>query len=89
MTRSDASGTILTFILGVGVGAVAASLLAPKSGEDLRADIAEGVSEGANRVRRSSKDLRQRTQKLVGLAKDHVQDALVAGDEAYSQAKKA
>jgi gas vesicle protein len=89
MTKSDAPGTILTFILGVGVGAVAASLLAPKSGEDLRADIAEGVSEGANRVRRSSKDLRQRTQKLVGLAKDHVQDALEAGDEAYSQAKKA
>ena len=89
MTRSDAPGTILTFILGVGVGAVAASLLAPKSGEDLRADIAEGVSEGANQVRRTSKDLKQRTQKLVGLAKDHVQDAIEAGDEAYSQAKNA
>ena len=89
MTRSDAPGTILTFILGVGVGAVAASLLAPKSGEDLRADIAEGVSEGANQVRRTSKDLKQRTQKLVGLAKDHVQDAIEAGDKAYSQAKNA
>ena len=89
MTRSDAPGTILTFILGVGVGAVAASLLAPKSGEDLRADIAEGVSEGANQVRRTSKDLKQRTQKLVGLAKDHVQDAIEAGDEAYSQVKNA
>ena len=89
MTRSDAPGTILTFILGVGVGAVAASLLAPKSGEDLRADIAEGVSEGANQVRRTSKNLKQRTQKLVGLAKDHVQDAIEAGDKAYSQAKNA
>ena len=89
MTRSDAPGTILTFILGVGVGAVAASLLAPKSGEDLRADIAEGVSEGANQVRRTSKDLKKRTQKLVGLAKDHVQDAIEAGDKAYSQAKNA
>ena len=89
MTRSDAPGTIFTFVLGIAVGAVAALLLAPKSGEDLRADIAEGVSEGANQVRRTSKDLKQRTQKLVGLAKDHVQDAIEAGDEAYSQVKNA
>ena len=89
MTRSDAPGTIFTFILGIAVGAVAALLLAPKSGEYLRADIAEGVSEGANQVRRTSKDLKQRTQKLVGLAKDHVQDAIEAGDEAYSQVKNA
>jgi gas vesicle protein len=65
MTRSDAPGTIFTFILGIAVGAVAALLLAPKSGEDLRADIAEGVSEGADQVRRKSEHknswTRQRT----------------------------
>ena len=89
MTRSDAPKTILTFILGAGVGAVAALLLAPKSGEHLRADIAEGVSEGAKHVRKTSKDLKQRTQKLVNSAKDQVQDAIEAGEKAYSQAKTA
>ena len=51
MTKADAPGIILTFILGVGVGAIAALLLAPKAGEELRSDIAEGVSDGINQVR--------------------------------------
>ena len=88
MTKADAPGIILTFILGVGVGAIAALLLAPKAGEELRSDIAEGVSDGINRVRGTCKDLKRRAQKIVGLAQDHVQDAMEAGQKAYSQAKK-
>ena len=89
MTRDNASGTILTFILGVGVGAVVASLLVPKSGEELRGDIAEGLSERAKQVRRAGKDLKQRAQNLADLAKDHVQVAIEAGENSYAQAKKA
>jgi len=87
MTRADRSGTILTFILGVGIGAIAALLLAPKVGEELREDINKGVRDGVNQVRSTGKDLKQRTQKLMDLAKDHVQDVIDAGDKAYSQAK--
>jgi gas vesicle protein len=89
MPRGNASRTIFTFILGVSVGAVTALLLAPKAGEELRADIAEGVSDGVNQVRTTAKDLNRRAQKTVALAQDHVQDAMEAGREAYSQAKKA
>jgi gas vesicle protein len=89
MTRDHKIGTILTFALGAGVGAAVALLLAPKAGKDLRGDIARGVSDGVNRVRGTGKDLSRRTQKIVALAQDHVQDAIEAGQEAYSQAKKA
>jgi gas vesicle protein len=89
MTRDHKVGTILTFALGAGVGVVAALLLAPKAGEELRDDIADGVSDGVNRVRGTGKDLKRRTQKIVALAQDHVQDAIEAGQDAYSQAKKA
>ena len=89
MTRDHKVGTILTFALGAGVGAAVALLLAPKAGEELRADIATGVSDGVNQVRRTAKDLNRRAQKIVALAQDHVQDAMEAGQEAYSQAKKA
>jgi gas vesicle protein len=89
MSRGNASGTIFTFILGLGIGAVTALLLAPKAGEELRADIAAGVSDGVNQVRSTAKDLNRRAQKIVALAQDHVQDAMEAGQEAYSQAKKA
>jgi gas vesicle protein len=89
MSIGNASGTIFTFILGLGIGAVTALLLAPKAGEELRADIATGVSDGVNQVRSTGKDLNRRAQKIVTLAQDHVHDAAEAGQEAYSQAKKA
>ena len=89
MSRGNASGTIFTFILGVSVGAVTALLLAPKAGEELRGDIATGVSAGVSQVRSTAKGLNRRAQNIVALAEDQIQDAVEAGQEAYSQAKKA
>ena len=89
MIRNHKVETILTFVLGAGVGAVAALLLAPKAGKELRGDIAAGVSDGVNQVRGTGKDLKRRAQKIVTLAQDHVQDAVEAGQEVYNQAKKA
>jgi gas vesicle protein len=89
MSRADAPGTIFTFILGVGVGAVAALLLAPKAGKELRADIAAGVSDGVNQIRDTGIDLKRRARKVVALAQDRVQDAMEAGQDAYSQGKEA
>jgi gas vesicle protein len=88
MAKDHKSETILTFILGVGVGAAAALFFAPKSGEELRDDIVEGVSDRVDQVRSSAKDLKRRAQKLVDVTKEHVEDAIDAGDLAYSQAKK-
>ena len=82
-------GTIGAFALGAAVGAVAALLLAPKAGEELRADIADAVNDGAKQVRSAGKILKQRAQEIVELATDTVQDALGAGDVAYTKAKKA
>jgi gas vesicle protein len=79
MRRERISTPILTFAL----------LLAPKAGEELRDDIAEGVSDGVNQVRRAGRDLKRRAQRAVDLAKDQVQDAMDAGDRAYSHAKNA
>jgi gas vesicle protein len=89
MSRGNPSGTIFTFILGVSVGAVTALLLAPKAGEELRGDIATGVSDGVSQVRNAGKGLNRRAQNIVALAEGQIQDAVEAGQEAYSQAKKA
>ena len=88
MTRDDVTGTIFTFVLGVGVGAIAALLLAPKSGERLRGEIADGVNDGLDAIRSTGKDLKRRGQKLVELAKDQVQEAIETGEQAYIHAKK-
>lgn len=89
MRRDKIPGAILSFAIGAGVGAAAALLLAPKSGEDLRGDIADGVNDGIDHVRSTGKDLKKRAQRIVDVAKDHVQDAIDAGDSAYNQARKA
>jgi gas vesicle protein len=89
MPRSHAPRTIFTFILGVSVGAVTAMLLAPKAGEEMRADIAAEVVGGVGQVRHAGKVVNRRAQKIVALAQDHVRDAIRAGQAAYGQAKKA
>jgi gas vesicle protein len=89
MNRKQIPGAIASFAVGAGIGAAVALLFAPKSGEELREDIVDGVNEGAHQVRRTGMDLKRRAQKVVDMAKDQVQDAIDAGDNAYKQAKKA
>jgi gas vesicle protein len=88
MSRRDQNpGSVITFILGVTVGAVAALLLAPKAGKELRQDLAEGMNDGMEQLRSAGKDLKQRAGKFASEAQDNVQDALEAGQKAYRQAK--
>lgn len=89
MAGGQRATTIVSFILGAGVGAVATLFFAPKAGAELRDDIAERVTDGVSQISSTGKNLKHRAQKIVDLAKDHVQDAIEAGDNAYSRAKKA
>jgi gas vesicle protein len=89
MTREIKVGRILSFVLGAAAGAVTALLLAPKSGAELRGEIADGVTDGVSQVRSSGRDLKHRAQKLVNSAKARVEDAVDAGQVAYDQAKNA
>jgi gas vesicle protein len=83
MAGNHRRGSILTFALGVGVGAAAALLFAPKAGEELRDDISGGISDGVDQVRSKGRHLKQKSQRFVDLAKDHVHQAIEAGDSAY------
>jgi gas vesicle protein len=89
MSRDYRATTVVSFILGASVGAIAALFFAPKAGSELRDDIADGVSDSVSQIRSTGKNLKQRAQKIVNLAKDQVQNAIDAGDDAYNDAKKA
>jgi gas vesicle protein len=77
---------LMTFLVGLGIGAVAALLFAPKSGEELQADIVDKANEGIDHVRRSGNQLKQRARNLADSARDQVQDAIDAGQTAYDRA---
>jgi gas vesicle protein len=88
MTENHKVETLFAFVLGAGVGAAIALLLAPKSGAELRGDIADEVGNEVNQIRRTGKNLKLRVQKAAEMAQDHLQSAVEAGEEAYDQAKK-
>lgn len=50
-SSNDAFTTFLTFLGGAAAGALAALLLAPKAGRDVRHDIVETAQRGANKAR--------------------------------------
>jgi len=87
--KDSGAGSIVPFVLGIGVGAVAAFLLAPKTGKRLRSDIGEGVSAAADQIGTSGKELKQRIEKLGAQAEGHLHDVVQAGQNAYQQTKNA
>lgn len=89
MTRDHTVGTVLTFVLGAGIGAAVALLVAPKSGEELRGDIAREAGDEINQIRRTGKKLQQKAKATADLVQDRLQDAIDAGEEAYTRANKA
>jgi gas vesicle protein len=85
MSRQDNS--VLTFVIGLGVGAIAALLFAPKAGKDLRSDLADSLNDGMDQLRSKGGELRERAAKYADVAQDNVQEAIEAGQKAYRQAK--
>jgi Sec-independent protein translocase protein TatA len=65
MSRNDATGSFLIFLVGIGVGAAAVILLGSKRLDQLHDDVSEALNDGLDQVRNKTKDLRRQTQKAV------------------------
>ena len=88
MNTSNMPGSLLQFALGVGVGAVVALLLVPRTGEELREDISGKVTGGVNELRAAGKRAKRKAQGLVSDAKERVEEAVQAGQAAFNEANK-
>jgi gas vesicle protein len=87
MTDNNWQGTTAAFLIGLGVGAGIGILLAPKSGDETRKDIAGAVKDGANQVVARGRDLGRRSQDAMEDAKDRLREAADTGAQAYREAK--
>jgi membrane protein len=76
------SGGTGSFLLGVAIGAVAALLLAPQSGEETRRDLRRG----ARRARRAAKDMAGDLTTKVGDTFDQARDRVEQGIDTARQA---
>jgi gas vesicle protein len=88
MARFDGPTTAVTFLIGLGVGAVTALLLAPKAGDELRGNIADGFNDHVAQARNGVKKIGRRAQAFVDQAHGQIQDAVDAGEQAYNVAAK-
>jgi gas vesicle protein len=65
------AGRLITFLLiGAGIGAGVALLLAPKSGEDLRDTITRRYRSTVDHVSARTRDLRERGSNLLGFTRE-------------------
>jgi gas vesicle protein len=76
----DSISTRLTYLLiGGGIGAILALLFAPKSGEELRGDIADATRKGIDRSREAAQQLGDRAGEYYEATRERA-------SELYSQA---
>ena len=83
----DNISTRLTYLLiGGGIGAVIALLFAPKSGHELRGDIADATRKGIDRSREAAQQLGDRAGEYYQT--NTVAAAIDAGKKAYQEEKR-
>lgn len=80
--------TFFAFFLGASLGIGIGMLLAPKSGEELREDLADQLNEGTRRVRAAGKMVSRRAQEIAEQARESVSDMADAGVRAARKATR-
>jgi len=89
------SNSFLWFLAGLGVGAVAGILYAPRSGDETRDVIRTKAEEGrerlrnhANRARNQASEMVDRGRDVLNQQKDQFRAAYDAGRQAYHEATR-
>ena len=94
--RADVSTRLTYLLIGGGIGAILALLFAPKSGQELRNDIADATRKGIDRTRETATQLgskageyyeatRDRASELYAVAADKAGDLATAAREAAAR----
>lgn len=81
--REDSSaGTKLTYLLiGGGIGAVVALLFAPKSGHELRGDIADATRKGIEKGKETAVHLQERAEEYYEVGRERASEYYQTGRE--------
>jgi gas vesicle protein len=87
MSRDNYSSNVISFAVGLGLGAVVALLLAPKSGEELRGQITGGAADSLDQATTAVRKLTRRAQRVVNDAADRLNTAVEAGEAAFNDSK--
>jgi gas vesicle protein len=85
----DSISTRLTYLLiGGGIGAILALLFAPKSGEELRGDIADATRKGIDRSREAAQQLGDRAGEYYEATRDRASELYAQAAEKAGEVAK-
>jgi gas vesicle protein len=94
MSEDNGGSQVAFFLAGLGIGAVIALLVAPRSGKETREYIVTKAEEGRDFVVTKSEEIRKQAEEAVEKGKDLVSKqkellsaALEAGKQAYQEDK--
>lgn len=94
MSEDNGGSKIAVFLAGMGIGAVVALLLAPRSGKQTRDYLTQRAEEGrdfvkskGDEIRKQAEDAVEKGRDLVSKQKDMLSAALEAGKQAYQDEK--
>jgi gas vesicle protein len=94
MSEENQTSKVGIFLAGLGIGAIVALLLAPRSGKETRDMISLKAGEGRDFVKTKADEFRQQAEDAVEKGKDLVTKqkellsaALEAGKQAYQEEK--
>jgi gas vesicle protein len=76
---SDTAAKLTCLLVGAGIGAVVALLFAPKSGHELRGDIADATRKGIDRTREAATQIGERASDYYEGARDRATEIYSAG----------
>jgi gas vesicle protein len=81
----DAGARLTYFAIGATIGAVAALLFAPKSGRELRQDVADATRKGVDRARETGTQLSARAGEYYETASTRAGELATSAREAVSR----
>ena len=85
----DSISTRLTYLLiGGGIGAILALLFAPKSGEELRGDIADATRKGIDRSREAAQQLSDRAGEYYEATRERASELYAQASEKAGEVAK-
>ena len=95
MSERDSSNSFLWFLAGLGFGAIAGILYAPRSGSETREAIRSKAEEGRDYMRERARQAREQAQgwadrgrEVISQQKEQFRSAYEAGRQAYNEATR-
>jgi len=75
---------LVYFLIGAGIGAVTALLFAPKSGSELRSEIADATRKGLDKARDTGREIGERATEYYQTGVERASDLSTRGKDAVS-----